>query len=55
MKPSDDYVRGYKDAKYMIDKALKDAIDVMQELVEVTELWEDNTKKKPQPKELNND
>ena len=31
MKPTDEYVRGYKDAKVMIDKVLNDVIDVLKE------------------------
>ena len=30
MKPTDDYVRGYKDAKLMIDETLKDAIQYIK-------------------------
>ena len=31
MKPTDDYVRGYKDAKVMIDEVLVDVIQVLKE------------------------
>jgi len=30
MKPTDDYVRGYKDAKLMMDETLKDAIQYIK-------------------------
>ena len=32
MKPTDDYVRGYKDAKLMMDETLKDAIEYIKDL-----------------------
>ena len=31
LKPTDEYVRGYKDAKVMIDKVLDDVIKVLRE------------------------
>ena len=31
MKPTDDYVRGYKDAKIIIDEVLVDVIEVLKE------------------------
>ena len=41
MKPTDDYVRGYKDAKLMIDESLKKAIEYIKLLEhDVDELWE---------------
>ena len=30
MKPTDDYVRGYKDAKLMMDESLKKAIEYIK-------------------------
>ena len=32
MKPTDDYVRGYKDAKLMMDETLKDTIEYIKDL-----------------------
>ena len=32
MKPTDDYVRGYKDAKLMMDETLKEAIEYISEV-----------------------
>ena len=32
MKPTDDYVRGYKDAKLMMDETLKEAIEYIKEV-----------------------
>ena len=32
MKPTDDYVRGYKDAKLMMDETLKEAIEYITEV-----------------------
>ena len=32
MKPTDDYVRGYKDAKLMMDETLKKTIDHIKSL-----------------------
>ena len=41
MKPTDDYVRGYKDAKLMIDESLKKAIEYIKLLEhDVDEMWE---------------
>jgi len=34
MKPTDDYVRGYKDAKLMMDETLKKTIDHIKNLEE---------------------
>ena len=40
MKPTDDYVRGYKDAKLMIDESLKKAIEYIKLLEhDVDETW----------------
>ena len=41
MKPTDDYVRGYKDAKLMIDESLKKAIEYIKLLEhDVDEMFE---------------
>ena len=32
MKPTDDYVRGYKDAKLMMDETLKEAIEYIKKV-----------------------
>ena len=32
MKPTDDYVRGYKDAKLMMDETLKEAIEYIKDI-----------------------
>ena len=41
MKPTDDYVRGYKDAKLMMDESLKKAIEYIKLLEhDVDEIWE---------------
>ena len=40
MKPTDDYVRGYKDAKLMMDESLKKAIEYIKLLEhDVDETW----------------
>jgi len=41
MKPTDDYVRGYKDAKLMMDESLKKAIEYIKLLEkDVDQIWE---------------
>ena len=43
MKPTDDYVRGYKDAKLMMDESLKKAIEYIKLLEkDVDQIYENS-------------
>ena len=57
MKPTDDYVRGYKDAKLMMDESLKKAIEYIKLLEhDVDEMFEAYHDLRPSKvEEVNND